>query len=97
MWTSLNCTRENLFSKVIKDEIVLTIIITQLLRNKKMLKKVDTKMKRKTQCLLSSIKESNVIKSPNCLVANTLIGTSFIIWFSLAMLDDLSNVNGISR
>jgi len=58
---------------------MLTIVITQLLRNKKMLKKVDAKTKRKTQCLLFNIKKSNVIKLSNCFVANTLIKASFII------------------
>ena len=96
-WTSLNRTRKDLFSKVTKNEVVLTIVITRLLRNKKMLKKVDAKTKRKTQCLLSNMKESNVIESSNCLVANALIGASSIIWFFLAMLDDLSSVDGISR
>ncbi len=51
----------------------------RLLYNKKMLKKVDAKTKRKTQCLLSNIKKSNVIKLSNYLVANALIETSFII------------------
>ncbi len=69
----------------------------RLLYNKKMLKKVDAKTKRKTQCLLFNIKKSNVIKLSNCFVANALIKTSFIIWFFLAMLNDLSNVNEISK
>ncbi len=43
------------------------------------------------------MEESNVIESSNCLVANALIGASLVIWFFLAMLDDLSNVSGISR
>ncbi len=51
----------------------------RLLRNKKMLKKINAKTKRKTQCLLFNIKKLNVIKSSNCLVANALIKTSFII------------------
>ncbi len=93
----MNRIKEDLFSKVTKNETMLAIMITRLLRNKKMLKKVDAKAKRKTQCLLSSIKESNVIESPNCLAANALIGTSLAIWSSLAMLDDLSSVGGISR
>jgi len=78
-WIFLNCIREDLFSKVIKNKIVLTIVITQLLRNKKMLKKVDAKTKRKTQYLLSSIKESNVTKSSNCFATNALIKTSLVI------------------
>ncbi len=51
----------------------------QLLRNKKMLKKVNAKTKRKTQYLLSNIKKSNIIKLSNYFVANALIKTSFII------------------
>jgi len=64
---------------VIKNEIMLTIVITRLLRNKKMLKEVDAKTKRKTQCLLSNIKKLNVIESPNYFIANALIEASFII------------------
>ena len=93
----MNRTREDLFSKVAKNEIVLAIVITRLLRNKKMLKKIDAKAKRKTQCLLFNIEESNAIESPNCFAANALIRTSLIIWFFLAMLNDLSSVGGISR
>jgi len=62
-----------------------------------MLKKVNAKTKRKTQCLLFNIKKLNVIELLNYLVANALIRTSFIIWFSLAMLNDFSSVNEISK
>jgi len=96
-WASLDRTREDLFSKVAKNEVVLTTMITRLLRNKKMLKEVDAKAKRKTQCLLSSMEKSNATESPNCSAANALIEASSIIWSSLAMLDDLSSVDGISR
>jgi len=78
-WASLNRTRKDLSSKIAKNEAVLTIVITRLLRNKKMLKKVDAKAKRKTQCLLFEIKKSNVAKSFNCLVANALIEASSVI------------------
>ncbi len=79
LWVFLNYIRKDLFFKVIKNEIVLTIIIMRLLRNKKMLKKINAKIKRKTQCLLSSIKKSNVTKLSNCFIANALIEASFII------------------
>jgi hypothetical protein len=78
-WISLNRIREDLFSKIAKNEAVLTIVITRLLRNKKMLKKVDAKAKRKTQCLLFEMKKSNVAESSNCFVANTLIEASSVI------------------
>jgi len=58
---------------------MLTIVITRLLRNKKMLKEVNAKTKRKTQYLLSNIKKLNVIESLNYFIANALIETSFII------------------
>jgi hypothetical protein len=76
---------------------VLAIVITRLLQNKKMLKKVDAKAKRKTQCLLFEVKKSNVAESPDCSVANALIEASSAIWSSLAMLNDFSNVDGISE
>jgi len=78
-WTSLDRTREDLFSKVAKNEAVLTIVITRLLQNKKMLKEVDAKAKRKTQCFLFEVKESNVAESLDCFVANALIEASFAI------------------
>ncbi len=51
----------------------------RLLCNKKILKKINTKIKRKTQYLLSNIKKLNFIELSNCLVANALIKISFII------------------
>ncbi len=78
-WVSLDRTREDLSSKVAKNEAVLTIVITRLLRNKKMLKEIDAKAKRKTQCLLFEMEESNVAKSLDCLVANALIEASLAI------------------
>ncbi len=64
---------------MIKNRIMLIIIIMRLLRNKKILKKINTKIKRKTQCLLFNIKKLNVTKLLNYFVANALIKTSFII------------------
>ncbi len=64
---------------MIKNKIMLIIIIMRLLRNKKILKKINTKIKRKTQCLLFNIKKLNVTKLLNYFVANALIKTSFII------------------
>jgi hypothetical protein len=96
-WISLDRIRKDLSSKIAKNEAVLTIVITRLLRNKKMLKKADAKAKRKTQCLLSEVEKSNVAESPDCSAANALIGASSVIWSSLAMLNDFSNVDGISK
>jgi hypothetical protein len=78
-WTSLNRIRKDLFSKIAKNEAVLIIVITRLLRNKKMLKKVDAKTKRKTQCLLFEIEKSNVAESSDCFAANALVEASSII------------------
>ncbi len=76
---------------------MLAIVITRLLRNKKMLKKVDAKAKRKTQCLLFEVKKLNVAESSDCFAANALIEASSIIWFSLVMLNNFSNVDEISE
>ncbi len=69
----MNCIREDLFSKIIKNKIVLIIVITQLLCNKKMLKEINTKIKQKIQYLLSDIRKSNITELSNCSVANILI------------------------
>jgi hypothetical protein len=65
--------------KIAKNKTVLAIVITRLLRNKKMLKKVDAKAKRKTQYLLFKIKKSNVAESFDYFVANALIKASSVI------------------
>jgi len=78
-WISLNRIRKDLFSKIVKNEAVLTIVITRLLRNKKMLKKINAKAKRKTQCFLFEVKKSNVAESFNCSAANALIKASSAI------------------
>jgi len=96
-WSSLDHNREDFFAKIVEDEALLAIVITRLLRNKKILKKIDAKTKRKTQCLLSRIEESNIFESFNCLVANALVESSSTFWSSLAMLNDFSNVGGIAR
>ncbi len=72
-WSSLDHNRENLFVKIAKDEVLLAIVIIRLLQNKKILKKINAKTKRKTQCLLLRIKKSNAFKFFNCLVANALV------------------------
>jgi beta-N-acetylglucosaminidase len=96
-WSSLDHNRKDLFAKIVEDEALLAIVITRLLRNKKVLKKIDAKAKRKTQCLLSSMKESNIFESFVYLIANALVESSSTFWSSLAMLDDFSNVDGIAE
>jgi len=78
-WISLNRIREDLSSKIAKNEAVLTIVITRLLRNKKMLKKANAKAKRKTQCFLFEVKKLNVAESPDCPAANALVEASLAI------------------
>ncbi len=47
-WQSLDRTREELSSKVAEDKKVLAVVITRLLRNKKILKEINLKARRKT-------------------------------------------------
>ena len=47
-WFSFNYNRKDLFVKIAKDKVLLAIVIIWLLRNKKILKKIDAKAKRKT-------------------------------------------------
>ncbi len=61
-----------------------------------MLKKVDTKIKQKTQCLLSDIEKSDITELSNCSAANALIEVFSAIWSSLAMLNNFSSVDRIS-
>jgi len=93
-WSSLDRTREELSSKVAEDEALLATVINRLLRNKKILKEVDSKAKRKTQCLLDGSEETDMPESSNCPAADALVGSSPAFWSSLAMLDDFSSVGG---
>ncbi len=77
-WSSLNHNREDLFVKIAKDEALLAIVIIRLLQNKKILKKIDAKTKRKTQCLLLEMKKLNALESFNCFVANAFVRSSSI-------------------
>jgi len=76
-WFFLDHNREDLSAKIAEDEALLAIVITRLLRNKKIMKKIDAKTKRKTQCLLSRMKKSNAPEFFNCSAANALVGSSF--------------------
>ncbi len=77
-WSSLDHNRKDLFVKIVKDEALLIVVITRLLRNKKILKKINAKTKRKTQCLLLRIKKLNAFEFFNCLVTNVFVELSFI-------------------
>ncbi len=68
-------------------------MISRLLKIKKIKKKTNAKVKRKTQYLLSKITKLKIIKFLNCFVFNTLIKLSSIFQFSLIMLNNLLNVN----
>jgi len=96
-WSFFDHNRKDFSVKIAKDEALLTIVITRLLRNKKILKKINAKAKRKTQCLLSRMKKSNASEFFNCFAANALVESSFAFWSSLAMLNDFSNVDEISE
>ena len=93
-WSSLDRSRKEYASKVAEDEKLLAIVITRLLRNKKILKEVDAKAKLKTQCLMSEMEESGSLESSDCPAADALVGLSPAVWSSMAMLDDFSNVDG---
>ncbi len=42
-WFFLDHNRKDFFAKIAKDEAMLTIVIIRLLRNKKILKKIDVR------------------------------------------------------
>lgn len=94
-WQFLNKTREDLFSKIDDNEKFLTTIIVRLLRNKKILKKMNARTKKKTQCFLSKLNETNVSIFNNCFVVDTFVNLFSIIWFFMSMLNNFSNVDDI--
>ena len=94
-WPFLNSTREDLNIKIAADEKKLTTMITRLLRNKKILKEINAKAKRKAQCLLSEMNEADVSMSNNCSATNALCNLSFVIWSSFVLLNNFSNINEI--
>ena len=88
-WSSLNSIRKDFNIKIAVDEKKLTTMITRLLRNKKILKKINAKAKRKTQYLLSEMNETNVSMSNNCFATNAFCDLSSVIWSSFILLNDL--------
>ena len=68
-WSSLNRNRKEYAFKIVENENLLAIVITRLLRNKKILKEMNVKIKLKTQCLMSKMKKFESLKSFDCLVA----------------------------
>jgi len=76
---------------------VLVIVITRLLRNKKILKEINSKVRRKTQCLLSEVDVKEDSDPLNCPAADTLVGLSLAIWSLMAMLDDFSSFNNATE
>jgi len=64
---------------VAEDEKVLAIVITRLLRNKKILKEIDLKARRKTQCLLSEVDTEEDSDPLNYPAADALVGLSLAI------------------
>ena len=89
----LDRTRKELSSKVAEDKKVLAIVITQLLRNKKILKEINLKVRRKTQYLLSKVdteEDSDLLNYP---AADALVSLSLAIWSLIAILDDFSSFN----
>ena len=94
-WSSLNRNRKEYVFKIVENEKLFAIVITRLLRNKKILKKINVKIKLKTQCLMSKMKKFESLKSFDCFVANVFVDLFFAMWFFITMLNDFSNVDEI--
>lgn len=94
-WTSLDKTREEYKKKVEEDEKELSVVITRLLRNKKILAQAEERARKKTLCLAADMEaEGEVVNatSLDCPAADALTGYSPAMWATLNMLDDFTAV-----
>lgn len=94
-WASLDSSREVIQKKIDADETLLTEVMARLLRNKKLLKSVNAKAQKKTECLAAELEE--IPESPvpddvfveDCPAAAATIGLSPMVWGTLANLEEM--------
>lgn len=95
-WASLDKSRETIQKKIDEDEVVLAEVLGRLLRNKKLLKSVNIKARKKTECLAAELEE--VPESPpadedvfveDCPAAAATVGLSPLTWETFAAIENM--------
>ncbi|KAK5161657.1 hypothetical protein LTS14_000001 [Recurvomyces mirabilis] len=76
LWESLDRTREEYRKKVEKDEEELSIVLSRLMRNKKILKQADERAKMKAACLKSEMEAAGELGDEDCPTADATVGLS---------------------
>lgn len=94
-WSNLDSSRENIQKKIDDDEVLLAEVMGRLLRNKKLLKSVNEKARKKTECLAAELEE--VPESPppedifvqDCPAAAATVGLSPLTWETFAAIENM--------
>ena len=93
-WASLDNSRELLQRKIEEDEVALAEVLSRLLRNKKLLRSVNEKAQKKTECLAAELDEvpetppSEDVFTQDCPAAAATIGLSPATWETLALVEN---------
>ena len=93
-WASLDESRDKIQKKIDADEVVLAEVLGRLLRNKKLLRSINAKAQKKTECLAQELEEvpdtppSNDVFIEDCPAAAATVGLSPLTWETLASLEE---------
>jgi len=91
----LDKTREEYKKKVKENKKELSVVITQILRNKKILAQTKERARKKTLCLTADIEaEGEAVNAIllNYPAADALTGYSPIMWATLNILDNFTTI-----
>jgi hypothetical protein len=92
-WASLDKSREDIQRKIDADEVLLAEVMGRLLRNKKLLRSVNEKAQKKTECLAAGLEEvpetppSEEVFVEDCPAAAATVGISPLTWETLAAIE----------
>jgi len=88
-WESLDRTREEYQRKVDEDEAELAVILSRLMRNKKILRQAEHRAAKKALCLSNEMEAAGDLDSvDNCPAADAGTSVSPAVWTTINFLDE---------
>jgi hypothetical protein len=90
-WSSLDKTREEYEKKVEADETLLAVVVTRLMRNKKILKQANDRARQKALCMANEMVESGELDTAeemDCPVASIGMCASPATWSVLGIIEE---------
>jgi hypothetical protein len=90
-WSSLDKTREEYEKKVEADETLLAVVVTRLMRNKKILKQANDRARQKALCMANEMVESGELDTAeemDCPAASIGMCASPATWSVLGIIEE---------